>query len=104
MASILQSMFGMQVQVKLDIFHAVQRITRTISKAAPFYRVILNDLRTVFRAAGDIGLKRSLPTPEPTEIAEKMETFAARWKTELSQKTLKEITNLKKHIQKGCLS
>ena len=100
----LQSMFGMQVQVKLDIFHAVQRITRTISKAAPFYRVILNDLRTVFRAVGDIGVKRSLPTPEATAIAEKLETFTARWKTELSQKTLKEITNLKKHIDKGCLS
>lgn len=90
--------------MKLDLFHAVQRITRTLSKKEKFYKQLISELRMVFRNAGDIGIKRMLPTPDTETILVNLENFIARWKelANLKDKTMKELTNLKKHVT--CLS
>lgn len=42
--SFLQDIFGVQIQVKLDLFHAIQRITRTISKKDPKHNSLISEL------------------------------------------------------------
>ena len=45
----LQSVFGEQLRVYLDIFHAVQRISTKIPKRHPYRHECMRDLRLVFR-------------------------------------------------------
>ena len=59
----LQQVFGIDIAVKLDLFHAVQRITRSMSKRHAFFYACVNDIRTVFRCPNDIGQTRTLNTP-----------------------------------------
>ena len=107
----LQDVFGEDVQVKLDLFHAVQRITRKIRKRHPFYSQCVNDLRLVFRQKGDYGVKRTQPTPEAAEILKNIEKFVQTWKSVdfnnkrvLNQDAILEVGKLKEHIVRGCLS
>ena len=64
----LQQIFGSHTSVKLDVFHAVQRITRAKSKKQTFYYECIKDLRMVFRYPVDIGIKRTMETPEPSHM------------------------------------
>ena len=102
----LQDVFGGHVIVKLDLFHAVQCITRTFSRRDPYYSAIISELRMVFRMSGDIGKTRSMPTPQPHIIYQNLHLFLGRWQqvAKFRNTTLKEIENLKKHIIKGCLT
>ena len=75
----LRQIFGTHV-VKLDVFHAVQRITRAISKKHTFYYECIKDLRMVFRYPTDIGTKRTMETPEPSHILSNLDNFVAKWK------------------------
>ena len=104
----LQDLFGSDVTVCLDIFHAVQRVSRTLPKKHKLFHQCINDLRFVFRTDGDIGLKRCKATPLPNEMLSNIENFVKKWKNEtysiLSSETLHEIEKLKVHIKKGCLS
>ena len=63
--------------MKLDLFHAVQRISGTLCKKNP---QCLENLQLVFRQDGDSGKRRSLATPEPDVITSKMERFVLKWK------------------------
>ena len=65
----LQAQFGHNISVKLDTFHAVQRITRVLSKRHPLYSLILKDLKLLLRDPKDTGKERSLPTPPPEILA-----------------------------------
>lgn len=60
----------------------------------------------VFRSAGDIGNKRTAPTPNAEIISENLILikFIVRWNelTHLTDTTVKELTNFKKHT--ACLS
>ena len=62
----------------------------------------------VFCAAGDVADKRTQATPEPNVLTKNIDDFTERWQKIspklMSSKTLKEISNLKKHIDEGCLS
>lgn len=40
----LQGIFGMQLSVYFDVFHAVQRITKVIPKRHPYHKHCLSDL------------------------------------------------------------
>ncbi len=107
----IQSVFGEQVKVLLDIFHAVQRVSKTIPKRHPFHSACLQDLRLVFRTPGDYGEKRTKPTPSPDNIIKNLEIFSERWcsvsydnRYLFSESTKVEIEKLKVHAKKGCLS
>ncbi len=59
---------GDKVNVYLDIFHAVQRITKTIPKRHPLCREIMKDVKLLFRQSKDKGEARTLPTPDIEEL------------------------------------
>ena len=58
----LKSIFGPNVRIHLDIFHATQRITKTIPKRHPLFQLVMKDIRMLFRDARDKGHQRTLPT------------------------------------------
>ncbi len=91
----------MNVTIFLDLFHAVQRISRTIPKRSKNYHDCLKDLSFCFRRYGDIGSQRSLPTPSPSDLTHNLDAFVTKWKQHLTNKT---VANLKCHARKGCLS
>ena len=102
----LHDIFGFNINIKLDVFHAVQRITRTLTRKDHYYHSIINELRMVFRMPGDVGKRRCMSTPNPEQLRENLEVFVDRWKklVSLRDTTLKELDNIKKHVVKGCLS
>ncbi len=108
----IKSVLGAHVIVKLDLFHAVQRITKTISKRHPLMQLCMRDLRCIFRSDGDSGEKRLDDTPPPDVILSKLDTFTTKWKDRADDKgvilfkseTFKAFTNIKRHISAGCLS
>ena len=67
------SIFGENVLVKLDLFHAVKRIITTLRKKHPLSHQCRQDLQLVFRKDGDSATKRMETTPEPGVINTKLE-------------------------------
>jgi hypothetical protein len=107
----IREVFGSNVTVLLDLFHAVQRITRKIPKRHPFYGACVEQLRLVFRSSGDCGIERTKPTPSPTQLLQNVDSFISQWKDVshenrfvLTKECLEEFEKLKVHIMKGCLS
>ena len=49
---------GPQLKVCLDLFHAVQRISRKIPKRHPFHSAFMRSLTLVFRDPTDVGLEK----------------------------------------------
>ena len=107
----LQQIFGADTIVKLDTFHAVQRITRAMSKRHPFFYSCMSDLRMVFRLPTDIGNKRTMNSPDNNVMLTNLETFVQKWKDAehdgkkiITEKVMHQISALKVHIRRGCLS
>ena len=108
----VKSVFGPHVSVKLDLFHAVQRITRTLPKRHPLIGLCTQELRLVFRKDGDTGEKRMYATPAPSLILENLDAFVTKWrhiqdregKTVFTSDTFTAVANLKRHISTGCVS
>ena len=108
----IKSIFGNQTAIKLDIFHATQRVTKTLLKRHNKFQSCIADLQLVFREDGDSGTRRTLNTPAPHVILRKMEAFEEKWinvadqdnRKVFSTETKRAISNLKKHIMYGCLS
>lgn len=107
----LQKVFGDQLAVYLDIFHAVKRFTEKIPKRHPLRKECLREWRMVFRDPSDQGEKRVSSTPSPDILECNINNFLKHWKNVeydgkklLSAAALKEIRNLRVHIEKGCLS
>ena len=100
------------VPVKLDLFHAVQRFVKTISKRNSFSREVTNDYGLVFRDNRDLGDKRTMDTPSCNVLfAYYLERFLLKWKNVkwrntpvISPKGTQALKNIKKHIKKRCLS
>ncbi|XP_028418771.1 uncharacterized protein LOC114544301 [Dendronephthya gigantea] len=100
------------VPIKLDIFHAVQRLVRKIPKCSKYSSGMAKEYGLVFRQPGDIGKKRSRPSPSPDVISKNLEKFSNKWESVknaaglsvLTKEMLKEIKNIQVHINKGCLS
>lgn len=67
------------VQVKLDLFHAIQRVVRTVSQKNKYYSSFVREFRQVFCASGDVGERRLCATPEAKEISNNFDRFLARW-------------------------
>ncbi len=101
-----------RVPVKLDIFHAVQRLVRLIPKRSKYSSDMSKEYGLVFRQPGDVGKQRSSPSPSPQVVLRNLEKFCSKWdsvKTSsgtsvLTKEMLKEIRNIKSHVNKGCLS
>lgn len=107
----LQEVYGAEMVVKLDLFHAVQRVVKCIPKRHPYAYRCCQAFRLVFRDPSDTGEKRSLQTPSPEVMLENIDNFSKTWKdishanlAVLTVAAIKEIENLKKHVRKGCLS
>lgn len=107
----IQAIFGDQIKVLLDVFHAFQRVSKTIPKRHPFHAACLQDLRLVFRLPGDYGDKRTKPTPKPDELLNNLDKFSNKWcdvtfhgHKIFTDSTKLEIEKLKVHARKGCLS
>lgn len=114
----LQDVFGVDVCVKLDLFHAVQRVISKIPKRGAkgsvitgLRRPLKEDLKLVFRDPSDLGTVRKKSTPSKQTLMANLEHFLTKWdsvesdgETILTQAAKREIENLKKHINNGCLS
>ena len=107
----LQEYFGKNIFIQLDIFHAVQRITRVLSKRHPLYTRMIKDIKLLFRDSKDTGKDRTLPTPTSDILSQHLDAFITKWKgTELqgsyilNDKAKKELKSLRVHIEQGCLS
>ncbi|CAB4030423.1 Hypothetical predicted protein [Paramuricea clavata] len=100
------------VCIKLDIFHAVQRLVRKIPKRSKYSSDMAKEYGLVFRQPVDIGKERSSPSPPADVILRNLQKFCLKWESiqsaagtnVLTKEMLKEIRNIKVHINKGCLS
>ncbi len=100
----LTAIMGSNILVKLDLFHAVQRITRTISKKHPYFYQCMTDLKLVFRQPDDIGSIRRLSTPDPNVISSNLDSFVRKWeacthseRNIITENTKMGVLSLKKH-------
>lgn len=107
----LYQVFGSQLSVKLDVFHAVKRISDKISKKHPLRSDCMKDLSMVFRDPLDRGEERHMDTPSPSTLVSQLEAFLQKWNTVefkgwkvLSPLAIGEAQNLKQHMLKGCLT
>ena len=114
----LIEVFGDNIEVKLDLFHAVQRTIKTIPKRGKrdsvvkmIRRRLINDFTTIVQDPSDHGPTRTMNTPSKLRILEKLENFLVKWKKEtyrdeniLPSTAITEIDHLRKHIERGCLS
>lgn len=78
----IQEVMG-EVPVKLDLFHAVQRVTNVVPKGTEFSKTFCKEFSLIFRQDGDLGESRKLKTPDPMIINRNMDYFSERWKTVL---------------------
>ena len=99
-------------EIKLDLFHACQRITKTLrgkkSNSAVHFS---HNFGLIFRKEGDFGECRHLETEKEKNILENLEKFLLNHADYINKlpdhkkKALEaEIENLQLHIQKGCCS
>ena len=102
-------MFGV-IPVKLDLFHAVQRIASKIKKRHPLRRQCLESFRLVFRMPGDIGKERKKSTPSRSVMLTNLDRFVKNWENLevagekiLSKNARDQLHKLRAHIEKGCL-
>ena len=96
------------VVVKLDLFHACQRVTKTFSRQHSLYKDVTRDFVQIFRADDDQGETLLKRTPPKQKIEKNLNSFVDRWsnvpENPLSEATLEEISHIRQHVQKGCLS
>lgn len=96
----LEEVFGPGLDVKLDIFHGLQRITRTIPKRHKKSSACSADLKFVVRDRDDQGAIRTRNTPNQSVIEENMSIFVSKWSNNGNDSspwtadTDKEVSNL----------
>ena len=114
----LRDVFGEHLQIKLDLFHAVKRVTQKIPKRSNGDNVLkllrqrmISDLRHIFRRPSDIGKERIHETPTPNCLVENLDNFLRKWGTQkhgqfpiLPKGAIEELSKLRAHMEKGCLS
>ena len=100
-----------ECQVKLDLFHAVKRLTSALSKKHPLFYDACKEIGLIFREEGDVASIRKKDTPLISKINKNLDLFLSKWTSMevkgwklLNSNFFKEIEKLKKHINIGCLS
>lgn len=92
------------VEVKLDLFHACQRVVRTVSPTNPLYRDMVKNFTQIFREDDDQGEMRLKDTPGKEKIERNLNSFLERWtnvpSSPLTRSTLAEIENLIDPVQR----
>ena len=96
-------------EIKLDLFHACQRVLRTIEPGPSYLRCQFGkEFGLIFRQRNDLDETRTRDTANEAEIEANLESLLERWRNVpsscLTSETLKQIQNLREHIKKGCLS
>ena len=98
-------------EIKLDLFHAVQRFLKTLPVGARIGSGIAKEYGLIFRRPSDLGEKRTQPTADKDTILKNLAGFEKKWSNKkwneriiLNTEAKKAIKNLKTHIEKGCLS
>ena len=69
----IKGIFGDAVSVKLDPFHAAQRLTYSIRKKHLFFHEICSDIRNLFRQDGDYKEIRKKETASSDIIVERLD-------------------------------
>ena len=96
-------------EIKLDLFHACQRVLRTIESGPSHLRFQFGkEFGHIFRQWNDLDETRTQDTANEAEIETNLESLLERRRNVpsscLTSETLKQIENLREHIKKGCLS
>ena len=116
----LQEVFP-DATVHQDIWHATQRVKRAATvkcskvvaadnggNAKQWRRMFKTDFMKVFRADGDedVSIPRSKTTPEADHMLKKYDQFVSKYieGQKIPSSLLKELSNLRPHIAKRCLS
>ena len=93
--NILHEIFGEHVRVFLDLFHAIQRITKSVGKRFPGYKEFCKDVKHCFRQRQDMVKKqRTMATPPAQEIIDNLDKLLDKW-PQLSEHAISEINKLK---------
>ena len=100
------------VQIKLDLFHAVQRFLTQLPKRSRLTSEITKEYGLIFRPRHDLGEKRLHATPDPDTILRNIASFEHKWYAKtgkdgspiVNDNAKKAIHNIKIHIKKGCTS
>ena len=101
----LQSVFSAECVVKLDCFHATNRLIRSFKhKSETELRQFSHDVKFIVRQNSDRHDDRTMPTASPEVILKNLQDLKSTWKSSLSDETINQIDNLVKHARKGCMS
>ena len=104
----LQQTFSVDCKVQLDIWHATNRIIRSVGRkklTSAEYKEFCSDVKYVVRQNEDRTKERKLPTAEKDVIVQNLNILKEHWcKKELPEDTVSQINNLLKHAELGCLS
>ena len=110
----IEKVFGSEVPVKLDLFHATLRVIQKIPKRSRHFMThsCVSDFVNVFRKENDKEKDRKQETPSSQEMLDNLKLFLLKWKDVkhgddedvLTASAIHEIDCLKRHIEKGCLS
>ena len=91
------------IAVKLDLFHACQRITRTLSRQNALFNDATKDFVQIFREDDDQGEACLKRTPNKEKIERNLNSFIERWSnipnSPLTNATFTEIANLRLHVR-----
>ena len=76
----LKKVFGEETEIKLDLFHAVQRITSTISKKMIASHTCIGEFSHCFvHATNRTDGPRQSPTPSPQQILSNVDDWVNKW-------------------------
>lgn len=90
--------------VKLDTFHALQRISRSIPHKTKGKRQFLRDLSAIFRKLNRKGKKTLFIKQMLTRFDILKRTYTKKLPSLLRKKAMDALKNLRVHIKEGCLS
>lgn len=93
-------------EIKLDIFHASQRLLRTLKSGHFLLKTRFGkEFGLIFRQNNNLGERRTKDTPDNVGIEANFDIFLGKWKNVpslcLTLETLREVENLRAHIKKG---
>jgi hypothetical protein len=107
----LQDIFGRDTFICLDLFHAVQRIIKSMPKKHPLYIHCKRDVSMIFRDPMDRGCKREMATPDSNIMLKNLYDFIKKWEGAefngwhiVSENVVDALNHIEVHIAKGCLS